>query len=302
MKAIEEFQETAAQIGERVGPAVVAIGRRHRRGAGVIVGEGLVLTNAHNLHGERTTVVFSDGHKAPAAVRGADVDGDLAVLAADTGDARPVDWSEDPVRAGTVVFALGPTADGSVRTTAGMITATGRAFRGPRGRLIRDGLEHTAPLARGSSGGPVVEMTGRLAGISTHRLGDGFYMALPATADLKARVDALAAGQTPARRYLGVSLAPSDTARRLRRSVGLPDREGLLVRGVDPDSPAERAGIKEGDLIVAAAGRDVMRIDDLHSALDTLAPDDSLEVRVIRGIDELDVSVTFGPAREEGSA
>jgi serine protease Do len=157
-------------------------------------------------------------------------------------------------------------------------------------------------MARGSSGGPVVDLDGRLLGLNTNRLGEGFYAAIPADAELKSRVDALARGESTTRRHLGVGLAPSEAARRLRRSVGLPDRDGLLVRAVDPDSPAGRAGVREGDLIVDAAGRPVTRVDDLFEALDGIGEGDSLPLGIVRGTEELSVSVTFGATREEGSA
>ena len=110
-----------------------------------------------------------------------------------------------------------------LRVSFGTVSGVGRTFRGPRGRRIAGALEHTAPLGRGSSGGPLVDAEGRLVGINTHRLGEGFYLALPAGAALKTRVDALARGESASRVQLGVGLAPSHVARRLRRSVGLPD-------------------------------------------------------------------------------
>ncbi|HVM01300.1 MAG TPA: S1C family serine protease, partial [Acidimicrobiales bacterium] len=173
----------------------------------------------------------------------------------------------------------------------------------PRGRRITGSVEHTAPLPRGSSGSPVVDGAGRLVGISTNRLGDGFYLALPADADLEARIDALARGEAPARRHLGVAVAPPRAAAHLRRAVGLPERDGLLVRGVEDASPAARAGVREGDLLVAAAGRPLAGVDDLHAALDGLGDGEPLALTVVRGVDELAVVVRFGEgAPAEGSA
>ena len=180
-----------------------------------------------------------------------------------------------------------------------------REFRGPRGRRIAGGVEHTAQLARGSSGGPLVDAEGRLQGINTHRLGDGFYLALLADATLRERVDQLAAGQSPTHRRLGVSIVPAHVARRLSRAVGLPERDGLLVRGVEDGSPAAAAGITTGDLVVSASGRDVGTADELWAALDALAPTDAIDLGIVRGADELTVRVTFEAgtaATEEGSA
>lgn len=148
----------------------------------------------------------------------------------------------------------------------------------------------------------MVDAGGRLVGLNTNRLGEGFYAAIPADADLKARVDALARGESPRRHHLGVGLLPGRAARHLRRSVGLPDRDGVLVQAVEPGSPAARAGLRQGDLIVAACGRPVGSIDDLHSALDGVGDGESLALDLVRGTDELSVSVGFGAgAREEGA-
>jgi S1-C subfamily serine protease len=150
----------------------------------------------------------------------------------------------------------------------------------------------------------VVDLEGRLVGLNTNRLGEGFYAAIPADAELKSRVDALARGESPHTRYLGIGLVPGRAARHLRRSVGLPDRDGVLVRVVEDGSPAANAGVRQGDLIVSAGDRPVTRIDDLHDALAGLGDGESLALGIVRGTDEISVSVAFGGggAREEGSA
>jgi serine protease Do len=153
-------------------------------------------------------------------------------------------------------------------------------------------VEHTAPLPAGSSGGPLLDLEGKLVGLNTHRLGEGFYLALPTTAALQARSRALAAGESPRGRRLGVGLAPVPVARRLRRAVGLPDAEGLLVRLVEEGSPAEAAGLGVGDLLVAAAGRPLVVVEDLHAVLDRLEGE-TIEVRVLRGIEERTVVIRF---------
>jgi serine protease Do len=152
-------------------------------------------------------------------------------------------------------------------------------------------VEHTAPLMPGSSGGPIVDLDGRLLGINTNRLESGFYLAIAADGRLKDRVTALGRGESPSRRRLGVGLAPAHVARRLRRAVGLPERDGLLVREVEEDSPASRAGLAEGDLIVAAAGKPVTSADDLFDALGSVADDAPLEITLLRGTEERTVSV-----------
>src|SRR5205085_11220987 len=137
------------------------------------------------------------------------------------------------------------------------------------------------------SGGPVVGTAGRLLGINTIRLVDGFYLALPAGPELRTRIDRLAEGEVPARRRLGVALVPAPAARHLRRAVGLPDRDGVLVRMVEENSPAEAAGLKEGDLLTTANGRDLRSPDDLFAALDALGNEETASLHVGRGVDEL---------------
>ena len=292
---VEELEGTLRGVAERVGPSVVRIGRGWGRGTGVVLADGLVLTNAHNLRGEETTVAFADGRSATATVRGVDQDGDVVVLAVDTAGVAPIGWEPADTALGTAVIALANPAGRGLRATLGFVSAVGQTFRGPRGRRIAGSIEHTAPLSRGSSGGPVVDAAGRLVGINTNRLGEGFYLAIPADADLKARVDALARGESPARPRLGVALAPRHAARRLRAAVGLPERDGLLVRAVDADSPAGRAGIRAGDLLVDAAGTALTTADELFEALDRVGGA-ALTLHVVRGVEELEVTVTFDTA------
>jgi serine protease Do len=289
MGTYEEIAASIAAVSERVGPAVVGIGAR-QRGSGVVVATGQVVTNAHNVRGEEVTVTFADGRRETGRVSGLDLDGDLAVIAVDTGAIAPPEPAPTtPPPVGTAVLGLSATRGGGVRVTLGFVSALERAFRGPGGRRISGSLEHTAPMAPGSSGGPVVDVDGRLVGINTDRLGEGFYLAVPADGALRDRIAALARGEAPSRPRLGIAVAPPMVARRLRRSVGLSDRDGLLVRGVEPGSLAERAGILEGDLIVVAAGRTVADVDDLHEIL-TEAPL-PFEVTVVRGEEERVVSI-----------
>jgi serine protease Do len=287
-----EQQETVRRVADAVAPSVVRIGRHGGRGCGVVVADGLVVTNAHNLRDRTTEVTFADGRAVQGRASGVDPDGDIAVLAVDTGGAPTPEWSDAPVAEGTPVYAVAAIPGGR-RVTAGAVSAVDRSFRGPRGRLVTGAIEHTAPLARGSSGSPVVDAEGRLVGITTLRLGDGFSIAQPAGESLRARIDALAAGREPVRVVLGVGLAPGGAARRLRTAVGLPEREGALVRGVVDDGAAAAAGIRRGDLITALDGRDVDGPGALEAALAACRPGQTVTVHLVRGTEELDVTVTF---------
>jgi serine protease Do len=289
---LDELGQSLREVADKVGPSVVGVGHRWAAGSGVAIGTGRVLTNAHNLAGDEITVSFEDGRTASAEVLGVDVDGDLAVLGVDIGASEPITWSAAEVGPGLPVVGIARPGGRGLRVTFGFVSGVDRSFRGPRGRRITGGFEHTAPLLPGSSGGPVVDTSGALVGINTHRLGGGFYLAIPANDDLKQRIDSLGRGQAPTTRRLGVALAPAEVAARLRRAVGLPERDGLLVRGVEEDEPAHRAGVREGDLIVSAGGDAVTSIDDLHRLL--ASAETTLSLGLVRGTEELSVAVQFG--------
>jgi serine protease Do len=249
------------------------------------------LTNAHVLRGEEVAVTFADGRTEHGRVAGADADLDLAAIAVETGDAEPVAWEPervDAVAIGEPVFALANPGGRGLRTTFGLVSATGRSFRGPRGRRIGGSIEHTAPLPRGSSGGPLVDAEGRLLGLNSIRVDGGLILALPADAAMRRRAEALAAGSGASRPRLGIAIAPPRAARRMRAAVGLPEREGLLVRGVEEDSPAGAAGLERGDLLVTAAGSPLTSVDELFDALETGG---TLTLGVLRGTDEREVDV-----------
>jgi serine protease Do len=289
VNTIEELQETVGRIATDLGPSVVGLGRGWGRGSGVVVAEGKVLTNAHNLRREEVTVTFADGRRETATVAAADDDADLAVLSADTASAPVLRWAEGDATIGLPVFALANPAGRGLRVTFGLVSSTERSLRGPRGRRVTGSVEHTAPLPRGSSGGPVVDRSGHLVGINTLRLDGGLILAL-AGPDVRARVDALVRGDVPRRVTLGVYVAPPHAARRMRRAVGLPERDGVLVRRVHEGSPAERAGLERGDLIVAVGDCALERLDDLYGAIDALAGG-TAELVVVRGTEERRVAV-----------
>jgi len=298
MTFLGEIQTSIKQHAEGAGPSVVGIGQRWGSGSGIVLAEGRVLTNAHNVRGDQITVTFADGRTAEGTVAGHDLDGDLAVIEVDTGGAPALAWADGASAViGTPVFALSNPGGRGLRVTFGFVSGVDRAFRGPRGRRITGSLEHTAPLLPGSSGGPVLDAEGRLLGINTNRLGEGFYLAIPADDALRARADALTRGESAAPPQLGIAVAPRHVARRLRRAVGLPETEGLLIQHVAEDSPASRSGLSSGDLIVTAAGQPVGGVDDLFDALQQ-ARGSTLELGVVRGAEERTVQVVFTPEDE----
>jgi S1-C subfamily serine protease len=301
MTIFDEIQASIARLAQDAGASVTGIGQRWGVGSGVVLGAGRVLTNAHNVRGSHVTVTFADGRTAEGNVAGHDIDGDLAVIEADTGQTPALAWATGAPPIGTSVFALANPGGRGLRVTFGFVSGIDRTFRGPRGLRITGSLEHTAPLLPGSSGGPVLDAAGQLLGINTNRLGEGFYLAIPAGESLRRRVDALARGESVTPPQLGITITPGHVARRLRRAVGLPDVEGLLIHGVEERSPAGRAGLAPGDLILAAADQPVRTVDDLTGALQ--AADDTIELNVLRGTDERSIQVALGQnGQPEGEA
>src|SRR3954470_20431161 len=207
------FQQAVTAVAERVGPAVAGLGGGWARGSGVVIAPGRVLTAAHVLRGDEVSVTLADGRALAGRVAGADSDLDAGVVEVDTGGIVPVEWGDPAASApGAAVFALANPGGQGLRTTFGLVSATGRSFRGPRGRRIPGSIEHTAPLPRGSSGGPLVDPEGRLLGLNAVRREGGLILAIPADAALRA----VAAGEARARPRLGVALAHPPAARRLR--------------------------------------------------------------------------------------
>ena len=285
--------ESVASAAERAGDAVVGVGRGWRVGSGVVIGADRVLTAARHASAEGTTVSFNDGRSERAELAGLDRELGVAVLAVD-GAGEPLEWAPDDFEPaiGAPVFALANPGGRGLRATAGLVASSPRSFRGPRGRRIVGAIEHTAPLPRGSAGGPLLDAELRLAGLNMLRSEGGLILALGAAAGLREAAERLGRGEDVQRPTLGVAVAPPWVARKMRRAVGLPEREGLLVRGVEDGSPAGRAGIERGDLIVAAAGTEIDGIDALHRSLESAAG--GLALTIVRGTDEREVDVDLG--------
>jgi serine protease Do len=292
---ITDFSQSIAGAVEAAGPSVVGVGRA---GSGVIVADGFVASNAHNVH-EDVGIHFDDGTTVPARPAGVDIDGDLAVLAVATGN-RPA-LALEPQGApslGHLVIGLSRPGGRTLRAGVGFVSGNGISFGGPRGHVLTGAIEHSASMPHGSSGGPLLDTNGHVVGINTHREGEGFYLALPVTAELKARIDALSRGEVLQRPRLGVALASPRAARHLRQAVGLPPRDGLLVQSVAEGAPADRGGVRRGDLIISVCGRPTTTLEDLAQALEAAAPEGSAQLGIVRGSDELTLSVSF--SRPEG--
>ena len=250
-----------------------------------------MLTNAHNVHDDTVTVTFADGRTADAAIAGIDPDGDLAVLEAATLGTLPLsNRSERPTRIGTPVVALG--------SGVGMAAPSHLWVRELRRSIIPRAPWTPGDGCGGAHGTPhagLIRRTRRGHRRPAHRHQHQPPGTMASTSPsppmprLRDRVAALGRGEATEQRRLGVGLAPGHAARRLRRAVGLPERDGVLVRLVEDKTPAAAAGIAKGDLIVAINGQPIRDADDL---LDALARRGPLDIMLIRGIDERTVQVT----------
>lgn len=273
--------------------ATVTIGR-NGRGSGILLGTDEVLTSAHNLRDRTTLVTLPDGTEVQAEVVASDPHGDLALLRLPTGEVPSLAIADPPGLGSIVVAASG--GRGNPRVAAGIVGSVQRRFRGPGGRPVAGAFEHDAALPKGASGGPVLDVEGRLVGIDTHRTGTG-YFARPFDEALLGRLESLRAGQDHVPRLLGIVLAPPHVAAQLRAAVGLDEAAGALVRATDPEGPAAAAGVREGDLVASVGvGDDTAEVDgpdSLRAALDRFGAADQLEVGLVRGVEPVTVTVTF---------
>src|SRR5215472_6408827 len=146
MTIFDEIQASIAGLAENAGSSVVGIGQRWGAGSGIVLGDGQVLTNAHNVRGDSVEVTFADGRTAEGTVAGHDIDGDLAVISVDTAGAPALPWADGVAASiGLPVFALANPGGRGLRVTFGFVSGVDRTFRGPRGRRITGSVEHTAP-------------------------------------------------------------------------------------------------------------------------------------------------------------
>ncbi len=296
---MNEFESAIQAAVQRTGPAVVGLRGRWGGGSGTVIAPGRVLTNAHNVSHPELTVIFSDGRSETGRVSGADVSLDLAVVEVDSAQVDPIPWLDqgaDPVTVGRPVLALANPGGRGLHVTPGFVSSVTASFRGPRGRNISGGIEHTAPLPRGSSGGPLIDLEGHLLALNSVRLDPGLVVAIPLDASNTVRVEALGRGEQRQPVRLGIAVAPPRAARRLRAAVGLPPRDGILIRGVQDATPADRAGLRRGDLIVAADGQPLESLDGLYDVLDAAQPGEQLALGLVRGTDEQTVSVELEAA------
>jgi S1-C subfamily serine protease len=287
---LDAYSRTVADIADRIGPAVVALhgavnGRRTGTGSGVILApDGLVLTNSHVVGGaDRMAVTTSEGRSLHARVVGDDPDTDLALVrvqedvklpSAPLGDSKTL-------RRGHLVVAIGNPLGFESTVTAGVVSALGRTLRARSGRLIDDVIQTDAALNPGNSGGPLVSSRGEVVGINTAIIlgTQGICFAIASnTANFV--VGELVRHGRVRRAYIGIAAAHTALPRALRNRVAITQESAVMISNVEPKSPAERAGLQSGDIILSLDGVTVTGADDLIRMLagDKIGRDVAVEI------------------------
>jgi S1-C subfamily serine protease len=294
---LDAYSNAVTAVVAKLSPAVAQLavagsgghGRRSRAGTGsgvILSPDGLILTNSH-VAGEaaRITVAISDGRQLDARILGDDPDTDLCLLRADTREALPHAQLGDSsrLRPGQLAIAIGNPLGFSATVTAGVVSAVGRTLRGRTGRLIDDVIQTDAALNPGNSGGALADSQGCVIGISTAIIygAQGICFAVASNTAAYVVSEIIRHGRVR-RSYVGIVGQQAPIPRRLALHHGLADR-GILVIDLAPGGPAERAGVRKGDLVVRLAGKPVRGNDELVRVLTAETVGVSLELAVLRG-------------------
>jgi len=270
---------------------------RERRGGGsgfVFTPDGLILTNSHVVHdARRIEVTLADGRRMPASAIGDDPASDLAVVRVDEpGLPAAALGDSQQLRVGQLVVAIGNPYGFQSTVTAGVVSALGRSLRSYSGRLIDDVIQTDAALNPGNSGGPLVDSAGRVVGVNTATIlpaqGICFAIGINTAKFVASRL--LRDGRIR-RSYIGVSAQTVPVHRRVVRFYDLAKESGALVLSVEEKSPAKRAGLRDGDIIVALEGKPVAGVDDLHRVLTDVRVGMSSLLTVLRLTEKLELKI-----------
>jgi S1-C subfamily serine protease len=291
---LDAYSRAVIGAVELVAPAVVKIESRGAGSGFVFTPDGLVLTNAHVVEkSERLAVVLPDGRSCAASVIGVDADTDLAVLKISASDLHPIPLGDSrALRAGQIVVAIGNPFGFQHTVTAGVVSATGRSLRARTGRLMSGLVQTDAALNPGNSGGPLVNTHGEVVGINTAVIlpAQGISFAVSAETARLVVPQLLRDGRVR-RSYLGIAGQDVPLPRLLVRHHRLPVAAGVLVTDVMAESPAQRAGVRDGDLIVSLDHQVTERTDDLHRLLAGDVTGRLVPLQVLRGTELITLEI-----------
>jgi serine protease Do len=284
MKLLEELSDSLEELVERASPAVVAVEHGRGQGTGLLLTpDGYVLTNHHVVRGARRPKVrLSNGEEHTGETVGADPSTDLAVVRTEgSGFTTLALAPPERLRVGQLVLAIGHPFHLESSVSLGVVSALHRNLPAPDGSMLEGMIQTDAAINPGNSGGPLLSMRGEVVGINSIVLphGQGIGFAIPATTASWVAALLIQRGRVE-RRYLGVGAR----AERLATSLAdeLKQRRGVRVLQVAVGSPAERAGLKSGDLLLALGGEAVNSVDDVHRLL-ALSPTSVLRAGLWRG-------------------
>jgi S1-C subfamily serine protease len=303
---LDAYSRAVIDVVDRVGPAVVRLdvgagGQRHHGGTGsgvVVAGDGLVLTNSHVVGGtNRVNVTTVDGRTLAARVVGDDPDTDLALVRIDSDATLSAAALGDSKRLkrGQLVIAIGNPLGFESTVTTGVISALGRSLRARSGRLIDDVIQTDAALNPGNSGGPLVSSRGEVIGINTAVImgAQGICFAVAANTANFVLGELVRHGRVR-RAFIGISAQQTAIPRRLRHAADLSQDTAVMVAAVEPGSPADQAGLKGGDIVLALDEHTIAGADDLIRALSGEAIGRVVELSVLRGGNRQRLSVVPG--------
>ena len=305
---LDSYSKTVTRAVGQVGPTVVNIrvhkaGRTGQReqesgGAGsgfVIAPDGFILTNSHVVHGaDRLEVTLADGQAFAGDLVGEDPETDLAVVRINASQlAHAHLGSSRFIRVGQIAIAIGSPYGFQQTVTAGVVSALGRSMRSQSGRLIDNVIQTDAALNSGNSGGPLVNSRGEIIGVNTAIILPAQGICFAIASNTAGFVAAWLIKEGRIRRsWIGVIGQNVPIHRRVVRFHRLAAEHGVLVAGIEPGSPASRAGLREGDVIVAFAGETVSGIDELHRHLVADVIGIPSPFTIIRHTEKLELVVT----------
>ena len=308
---LDVYSRAVVSVVDAVGPAVVSmtVGRRDRNGrteptgagSGVIVTpDGYVLTNNHVVEGaSRLEAALTDGRALPADFVGADPSTDLALVRLAATDLPVAALGRSAsLRVGQLVVAIGNPMGFQSTVSAGVVSALGRSFRSRTGRLIDNVIQTDVALNPGSSGGPLVDSSGRVVGINTAiiAMAQGLSFAIPIDTASWVIGELLAHGRVR-RASLGLVAHTRPLDRSRGRRLGVADDHVVEIVSVEPGGPAAHAGLEPGDWIVTLGGQPTPTVDELHRRLGGTKIGVPISVGVIRGLSRIQVSVSPAEAR-----